>query len=347
MIPSRSPIASIASLAAWRLATQVLCLLLGLLLGATTAQAGGVNYAQRDDVRLFIAEMVEKHGFTKRELRHLFGRVHHQPAIVRAITPPAQAQAKSWQDYRALFLSRERIDAGQRFRERHADSLARAAQQFGVPPEIIVAILGVETAYGRNMGGYRVMDALTTLAFDFPRRGEFFRSELEHYLLYTREAGIDALGMLGSYAGAIGIPQFMPGSYRRFALDYDGDGRRDLRGSAVDAIGSVANFLSAHGWESGQPVAAPAQVSGERFRALADAGIKPVYRVGDLGSFGVTLSQPLPPETLCALVELETPGQPAEYWIGLQNFYAITRYNRSSFYAVAVIELGRALAASP
>ncbi len=343
----RSPIVSITSVAALRRATQTLCLLLGLLLGATAAQAGSVNYAQRDDVRQFITEMVDRHGFAGRELRRLFSRVHHQPAIVRAITPPAQAHAKSWQDYRALFLSRERIDAGLRFRERHSEALVRAAQQFGVPPEIIVAIIGVETAYGRNMGGYRVMDALTTLAFDFPRRGEFFRSELEHYLLYTREAGIDALGMLGSYAGAIGIPQFMPGSYRRFALDYDGDGRRDLRGSAVDAIGSVANFLSAHGWEAGQPVAAPAQVTDGRFRPLADAGIKPLYRVGDLGSFGVTHSQPLPPETLCALVELETPGQPAEYWIGLQNFYAITRYNRSSFYAVAVIELGRALAASP
>lgn len=315
-----------------------------LLVAAPGASAATGNYAQRDDVRQFIAHMAERHGFTHRALSHLFGRVQYQGSIVRAMTAPAEAPAKSWQAYRALFVNRERIEAGLRFRERNAAALARAEHEFGVPAAIVVAILGVETQYGRNTGTYRVMDALTTLAFDFPRRGEFFRSELEQFLLNAREIGIDALSVRGSYAGAIGIPQFMPGSYRRFAVDYDGDGLPDLTQSAADAIGSVANFLRAHGWEAGSPIAVPAQVSGETYRTLADAGIKPQYRVADLPAFGVGPAEPLPQEAACALIELETPGQPPEYWVGLQNFYALTRYNRSSFYAVAVIELARAIA---
>ncbi len=323
-----------------------LALLALVAAGAVAAQPGANagTYGKREDVHLFITEMVERHGFVGRELRKLFSRARYQPAIIRAMTPPPEAPVKSWQAYRALFVSRDRIEAGAGFRERHAGTLARAAQEFGVPAEIIVAIIGVETVYGRNMGAYRVIDALTTLAFDFPRRSEFFRSELESFLLYARESDIDVFAAQGSYAGAFGIPQFMPGSYRRFAVDYDGDGRRDLNSSPVDAIGSVANFLRAHGWEAGQPVAAPAQVSGEAFRTLIDAGIKPVYRVADLAAFGVGVSEPLPPEAGCALVELDTPGRAPEYWIGLQNFYVLTRYNRSSFYAVAVLELAREIA---
>ena len=319
----------------------------GALAAPPGANAG--NYGKREDVHQFIAEMVERHGFVGRELRKLFSRALYQPAIIRAMTPPPEAPAKSWQAYRALFVSRERIEAGARFRERHDAVLARAAQEFGVPAEIIVAILGVETVYGRNMGVYRIIDALATLTFDFPRRSEFFRSELESFLLYARESGIDVFAAQGSYAGAFGIPQFMPGSYRRFAVDYDGDGRRDLNSSPVDAIGSVANFLRAHGWEAGRPIAAPAQVSGQSFRKLIDAGIKPVYRIADLPAYGVAVgmahtgggAEALPPETGCALVELETPGQAPEYWVGLQNFYVLTRYNRSSFYAIAVLELAR------
>ena len=252
--------------------------------GAVAAPPGANagNYGKRIEVHRFIAEMVERHGFVERELRKLFSQARYQPAIIRAMTPPAEAPVKSWQAYRALFVSRERIDAGARFRERYDGALARAAQEFGVPAEIIVAIIGVESVYGRNMGDYRMIDALATLAFDFPPRSEFFRSELESFLLYARESGIDVFAAQGSYAGAFGIPQFMPGSYRRYAVDYDGDGRRDLNSSPADAIGSVANFLRAHGWEAGRPIAAPAQVSGESFRKLIDAGIKPVYRIADL-----------------------------------------------------------------
>ena len=215
-----------------------------------------------------------------------------------------------------------------------------------MPEEIIVAIIGVETVYGRNTGNYRVIDALSTLAFDYPPRAEFFRGELENYLLYARDAGIDTLALKGSYAGAIGIPQFMPGSYRRYAVDLDGDGRQDLSGSFADAIGSVANFLKAHGWQTGEPVAYPAQVQGENFRSLVDAGIKPAYRYGDLANFGVSAEGEAGADASCALIELTTPDEASEYLVGFTNFYVLTRYNRSSMYAAAVLELAQAVKAA-
>jgi len=209
---------------------------------ATADAAADARYAGREDVRQFIAEMVDRHGFAGKELRKLFSQARFQPTIIKAITPPTEPRAKSWQAYRALFLTPQRIEAGIEFRERHREALSRAVELYGVPEEIIVAIIGVETVYGRNTGNYRVIDALTTLAFDYPPRAEFFRTELENYLLFARDAGIDTLSLRGSYAGAIGIPQFMPGSYRRYAVDLDGDGKQDLSGSFADAIGSVANF---------------------------------------------------------------------------------------------------------
>lgn len=321
-------------------------LLLALLMlpSLEAALAANGDYPRREEVRQFVKEMVEKHGFKKRELNDLFSRARFQTAIIRAMTMPPESTPRAWQAYRALFVDPPHVEGGVRFSVRHAETLARAGRDFGVPPEIVVAIIGIETVYGRNMGGYRVLDALTTLAFDFPRRAEYFRGELENYLLYVRDAGIDAMTIRGSYAGAIGIPQFMPGSYRRYALDYDGDGRRDLSGSAADAIGSVANFLKEHGWDAGAPIALPARVVGDAYRQLRDAGIKPLYRLADLALFGVSGAESLPPETLCALIELETAGQASEYRIALHNFYVLTRYNRSSFYASAVLELARGIA---
>jgi membrane-bound lytic murein transglycosylase B len=324
---------------------RLLSLLLAAALLCSTADAAA-QYAGREDVRQFIADMVDRHGFVRKELRTLFAKARFQPAIIKAITPPIEPRARSWQAYRALFLTRQRIDAGVEFRERHRAALARAVELYGVPEEIIVAIIGVETVYGRNTGNYRVIDALSTLAFDYPPRAEFFRGELEHYLLYARDAGIDTLGLKGSYAGAIGIPQFMPGSYRRYAVDLDGDGKQDLSGSFADAIGSVANFLQAHGWETGQPVAYPAQVHGENYRKLVDVGIKPTYRYGDLAAFGVSARGEAKPDAPCALIELETPGEPSEYLVGLSNFYVLTRYNRSSLYAAAVLDLAQAVKAA-
>ena len=314
---------------------------LALQMAPTAAES--LAYHHRKDVAQFIDEMAQKHGFTRKELGRVFGQVQFQPAIIKAMERPAESPLASWQSYRAVFLNAQRIEAGMQFWNRHAEALGRAAKEFGVPGEIIVAIIGVETVYGRNVGAHRVIDALATLAFDYPKRAEFFREELENYLLFTREMRIDPLVVKGSYAGAIGIPQFMPGSYRRFAVDYDGDGRADLATSPADAIGSIGNFLRAHGWARGEPAAFGAQVSGEGWRKLVDAGITPALRAADLPGFGVRLAVSLPSDTLCALIELETQGQPSEFRVTLQNFFALTRYNRSSFYATVVLDLAAEL----
>ena len=314
-----------------------------------TGDRNGASYASRDDVSRFITEMVERHGFVREELQALFRKSVYQPGIIKAITPlPPRdgTQGRSWQTYRANFVNPQRIEAGQRFRAQYAAALARASAEFGVPEEIILAIIGVETIYGRNMGSYRVVDALVTLGFDYPPRSEYFRSELENYLLHARDTGIDVFSVKGSYAGAIGIPQFMPGSLRRFALDYDGDGQANLVASPVDAIGSVANFLKDHGWERGGAIAVAVRVEGEAFRKFVDGSVKPANRIADLVAAGVSLAEEVSgvvPETLCALVELETPGRPSEYRASLNNFYVITRYNRSSSYAAAVMDLAQAL----
>ncbi len=307
------------------------------------AAGGGKRYAERKDVQQFIAQMVREHGFVESELRALFSHARYQASVIAAITPPAEPRARSWEAYRALFVTPERIEAGVIFSVRQREALALAAARYGVPEEIIVAIIGVETVYGRNTGNYRVIDALTTLAFDYPPRAEYFRGELENFLLYARDADIDTLALKGSYAGAIGIPQFMPGSYRRYAVDLDGDGKQDLSGSFADAIGSVANFLKEHGWETGAPVAFAARVQGEDYRALVDSGIKPGYRFGELEDFGVGTDGAAPADVPCALIELSTPQKVSEYLVGFNNFYVITRYNRSSMYAAAVLELAQAV----
>jgi membrane-bound lytic murein transglycosylase B len=310
---------------------------------AISAPPADRPYGRRAEVREFIREMVRQHGFVQKELAFLFARTRREPAILAAIAPPKDPQARSWQAYRARFLTASRIAEGAEFQRRHAAVLERAAREHGVPAEIVVAIIGIETVYGRQMGAYRVIDALSTLAFDYPPRAEFFRSELEQYLLYARETGVDVFSVRGSYAGAIGIPQFMPGSYRRFAVDFDGDGAVNLRMSAPDAIGSVANFLARHGWRRGEPIELPAQVKGEAWRKLLEAGIEPATRIGELKELGVETPGGVPAETPVALIELESPGAPTEYRLGLRNFYVLTRYNRSALYAAAVVDLAREL----
>lgn len=327
-----------------------------LILALSLALAGGtlaapkrppaqMPYGKRDDVRQFIQEMVQKHAFVEEELAFLFKRARREPAILTAILPPKEPRQRSWQEYRGRFVTEPRIAEGVEFWRRHAAALERASREHGVPEEIIVAIIGVETVYGRQMGSWRVIDALSTLAFDYPPRAEFFRSELEQYLLFTREQSLDVFSVRGSYAGAIGIPQFMPGSYRRFAVDFDGDGQVNLRLSATDAVGSVANFLVKHGWRPGERIHLPARVNqegaGELYRKLLEAGIEPKTPLGELRKFGVEARSDLPLETPVALIELEIPGAASEYRIGLRNFYVLTRYNRSVMYASAVEDLAQ------
>ena len=316
-------------------------LVLAFLALISPALAQEPGYAERPEVRAFIRELVERHGFIERELLAVFSRVQRSESALQAVQAPAER--RPWEEYRANFLTERRIADGVAFWSANRKALERAERQYGVPPEYVVAIIGVETFYGRNTGRWRVVDALTTLAFDYPPRAPYFRDQLEHYLLLVRDGGVDVFSVRGSYAGAIGIPQFMPGSTRRFAVDFNGDGVIDLRRSAADAIGSVANFLRQHGWEPGGEVALEARVTGDAYRAYT-GGLEAKNALAELVQAGVQpLGKDLRGEARAALVELETPQRPSEYRIGFKNFYVITRYNRSAYYAAAVDDLAKAL----
>lgn len=316
----------------------LLCALLWT--GATCAQE--TSYAARPEVQDFIASMSTRHDFDREVLQKLFAQARYRENIIKAMTPQAKGE-RSWLSYRANFVNARRIEAGQRFLRDNEAALQRAEMQYGVPRTIIAAIIGVETEYGRNMGVHRVLDALATLSFDYPRRAEYFRGELEEYLLLSREQGFDAAEIKGSYAGAIGLPQFMPGSVRRYAVDFDEDGRRDLRSSPGDAIGSVANFLAVHGWKAGTPAATAAQVEGEDYRPLMDGGVTPKHPAAAFRRARVNFDADITDDEKCVLIELDSRDAPSEYRVGLHNFYVLTRYNRSSFYASAVLDLAEAL----
>ncbi len=312
-------------------------LLLACLTGLTHATPKPNSFADAPATIEFAREMEQRHGFNADELLGKFAQTSSNAKVLQLIKPPASPQQRSWERYRPRFLNDRRIDGGVRFWQDNRTVLARARALYGVPEEIIVAIIGVETEYGRNTGGFRVLEALATLAFDYPRRAEFFRTELEQFLLLARENNMDPLAIKGSFAGAIGIPQFMPGSQRRYAVDFDGDQRVDLSGSFDDAIGSVGRFLEQHGWQAGQPIAVVGQTQGEPARELIEAGIRPTLKVGELAARGISARAGA--EDSVALVDLVSPGRETEYWLGYENFYVITRYNRSSFYAMSVFQL--------
>lgn len=295
------------------------------------------TFADEQSVVEFAIDLEKRHGFRAKELLAQFAQARPNPKVLQLIAPPSSPLQRSWERYRPRFLNERRIDGGVRFWRDNQATLARARALYGVPEEVIVAIIGVETEYGRNTGGFKVFDALATLAFHYPRRADFFRTELEQFLLLARENHMDPLSIKGSFAGAIGIPQFMPGSQRRYAVDFDGDQQIDLSGSVNDAIGSVGRFLEQHGWLADQPVAVPARTTDEPDHALIEAGILPSLKVADLAAKGI--SAEADPQALAALVDLVSPGQETEYWLGFNNFYVITRYNRSSFYAMSVFQL--------
>lgn len=309
---------------------------------ATTACASTPQYIDRADVREFINTMSSKHAFAEDELTSVLRQANFRQDIIDAMSRPAEK--RPWREYRPIFLTPNRIRGGVEFWKENEEILARAEQTYGVPPEIVIAIIGVETFYGRSAGRHRVLDSLATLAFDYPPRGDFFRGELEQYLVLTREEHLDPLAVTGSYAGAMGKPQFIPSSYRHYAVDFDGDGQRDLLDSVADAIGSVANYLGTHGWKKGEAVVAPATVTGEDYLELLAQGIEPRTPVGELPARGILAGETLAPETPVALIELDGENG-KEYWIGLRNFYVITRYNRSSLYAMAVYQLASEISA--
>ncbi|WP_217995232.1 lytic murein transglycosylase B, partial [Methylogaea oryzae] len=290
----------------------------------------------------FIAEMADKHHFSRRQLRRLFQQVAIQPSILERIAKPAEA--KPWHAYRKIFLTEARIQNGLSFWREHANVLAMVQDRYGVPPEIVVGILGVETGYGQNTGGFRVIDALSTLAFDYPKRADFFRKELEEFLLLCREEAANPQDPKGSYAGAMGLPQFMPSSFRHFATDFDGDSRRDIWRNPNDAIASVANYFTEHGWRRDETSAVPVTVEGDGARQLLDNDLKPHQNLAQLQAAGVKIPAGLAPDTNVKLLALEQPDG-YDYWLGMHNFYVITRYNHSPLYAMAVLELGQAIKA--
>jgi membrane-bound lytic murein transglycosylase B len=316
---------------------------LASLLGALLASPGCAGDFQDDpDVQAFIQEMEERHQFERKELEALFDQAKKRDDILEAISRPAE-KTKPWHEYRNIFLTPKRIDGGVRFWKENESILKRAEQAYGVDAAVIVAIIGVETRYGANTGSYRVIDALSTLAFAYPPRSKFFRSELEQFLILAREEDVDVRKAKGSYAGAMGYGQFIPSSYRAYAVDFSEDGKRDLWGSLDDIIGSVANYFHRHGWSAGEPVASKvngaSQVDGSQVAKNTKPGKK---TAGDFKAAGVATDPPLPKNQSVVLLEFEQKNGP-EYWLTANNFYVITRYNRSPLYAMAVYQLSEAI----
>lgn len=323
--------------------------LAGLLALLAGSPAPATPLAEHPAVPAFIEHMRATHRFEAKALERLFARASLRPEIVAAMERPAEGLP--WHEYRRRFVTDAHARQGSRYWRANARALARAQREYGVPPEIVVAIIGVETNYGRTTGNFLALEALATLAFDYPRRAEFFRRELEEFLVLARELRLDALAVKGSYAGALGIPQFMPSSYRQYAVDFDGDRKRDLLGSAGDAIGSVAHFLRRHGWLAGAPIVDEVEVEGDLHEWLGDLGLKPSLTLRQLFGHGIfprarpaaaASPGPADDERRAAFVVLEGESGPV-YRLGYDNFYVISRYNRSKRYAMAVVELGRAI----
>ena len=322
----------------------------------TQATAPGPSYARRKDAMQAADDIAARRDLNRKSVRRAIAQAHYLPQVAKAILPPAVGTPKNWRLYRSRFVEPIRIQAGVRFWQSNREALARAEQETGVPAEIIVGIIGVETIYGQQMGNYRVIDALATLAFDFPpahpramERSAFFKAELEQFLSLTQRTGVDPLTPRGSYAGAMGLPQFMPSSWVRFAVDFDGDSRIDLWHSPSDAIGSVANYFKAFNWQPGLPTHYPVSFDTDKLDmdALLAPDILPTFSVASFSAKGAVLeAEALRHTGPLALVELQNGDAPASYVAGTENFYAITRYNWSSYYAMAVIELGQAVNAA-
>ena len=318
---------------------------------ASQADSAPSSYASRDDAMQLAADIALRRDLPVDWVRAQISEARNLPVVTRLVTPAGKTFVKNWTVYRSRFIDPVRIRAGTRFWQENHAALERAEQQFGVPAEIIVGIIGVETIYGRNMGNFRVMDALATLSLNFPQshpraqaRTDYFRGELEQVLVTANRTGTDPFALRGSYAGAMGLGQFMPTSWDKFAIDFDGDGRIDLFNSATDAIGSVANYFVGHGWKPGLPVVFPVDMraQGENLAALLAPDINPTFTAAQMAERGVRVLGAEGYERPLALIELKNGNSgPTEYIAGTENFYAVTRYNWSAFYALSVIELGR------
>ncbi|WP_461422555.1 lytic murein transglycosylase B [Ketobacter sp.] len=301
------------------------------------------SYLHHPKAAAFIEEIRTEKAYPEAKLKALLDSAHQSQSILEAIARPAE-KTKTWAEYRPIFMTQDRIDQGVAFYQQHQAVFERAEKEFGVSRYIILAIIGVETRYGKHKGNYRVIDALTTLAFDYPPRSPFFRSELKHFLHLEKEAGIDLMQAKGSYAGAMGFGQFISSSYRHYAVDFNDDDHRDLINDPVDAIGSVANYFKQHGWKTGQPVVSKAQLkkSTAKTDSVINQALKPKLTILELKKAGLIPDDAYEDRSLATAMRFEG-AQGTEYWIGLQNFYTITRYNHSPLYAMAVYQLSEAL----
>ncbi|HFD12923.1 MAG TPA: lytic murein transglycosylase B [Crenotrichaceae bacterium] len=289
-------------------------------------------------IQQFKTEMIKKHGFDQDYLDTIFSRIKLRDSIIKAISRPAEG--KPWHQYRAIFLTESRIQGGVDFWNKHENTIAAVAEKYGVPAEIMIAILGVETRYGANTGSYPVLDAISTLAFLYPKRSSFFRSELEQFLLLVREEGVDPLSLTGSYAGAMGLPQFMPSSYRHYAVDFDNDKQRDIWKNPADTLASIANYFVKHGWQPGQPVAFKITAAEFDPKPFLNDDLQPAVEFKQLIKAGITTDESIRPDEHVKLLQYELING-YEYWLGLKNFYVITRYNHSQLYAMAVFQLSQ------
>jgi membrane-bound lytic murein transglycosylase B len=323
--------------------------LVALLLIATTSGALAETrapYLQRAEVQQFIDDLTAQHGFERQRIERWFSNARYSPAVERYMQPPIAFGQRNWFDYRARYLDDARVESGVAFMRNNQIAMDRAQSEFGVPPQIIAAIIGIETHYGSITGNFRTLDALITLSFDYLRRAEYYRQQLTEFFLLVREQKSDPLAIKGSFAGALGLPQFMPGSIRRYAVDFDDDGRVDLTSSAADAIGSVANFLVAHGWQRDAPIMFDAYASEEIVDSLG-RGIEVSVTWFDALAAGVKGNVALPADERVLVIDLPIAnGAETDrlYRVGTVNFSALLHYNRSYFYASAVVELSRAIA---
>jgi membrane-bound lytic murein transglycosylase B len=317
------------------------CLQIVFLAAALMPSLSWAIDTEREDVRQFIDELTSEQNFDAQYVETILAGSAVQQSILDAMSRPAE-KVKPWHEYRAIFITPERIQAGVTFYAEHKDTISRISNETGVPPEMILGIIGVESYYGRITGKHRVVDALATLGFAYPPRQTFFRSELGQAFLLAREEDMDLAELMGSYAGAMGPPQFIPSSYRAYAVDGDGDGKRDLIGSWDDILASVANYFVAHKWQRDKPVSTLATIGDDSVDAVLNEGLKPESTVQALSKAGVFFPTELSDDATAGVWQLEGENGP-EYWVGFDNLYVITRYNRSIMYALAAWELGESV----
>lgn len=304
----------------------------------------GFSAEQSKAINQYVDSFSKEHGLDQQQVRKAFTKVKLKKSILNAISNPHESLP--WYKYRNIFLRKDRIEEGVAFWKKHRKTLEQAERKYGVPQEVIVAIIGIETKYGQRQGSYHVLDALTTLGFAYPPRAKFFKKELGQFLLLCKEQHFDPFSVQGSYAGAMGQPQFMPSSYRQYAVDFDRSGKRDLMHSPQDAIGSVGNYLKKNGWRNKVPLIYKAQVLNQKHTQLKQKSNRPQFTARTLNKYGVQTTSSLPRRDKFVWLPLDVSSKKQDYWVGSHNFYVITRYNTSKLYAMAAVQLSEAIKAA-